>query len=607
MWARVRDDLDAYAESWATTLSEVCRSQRRSRFDDVRLSCLHRQKRRFDALVAGLARVRPEAIDDAGMAESSLARPRECLTADVTEQRVAATDPRAEPIEELLAEANALTRAYRFDQAGELANSALVRAEALGHRGLVAEAELQIGVIASMADRNEASMEHLERAYFLADEIGAHGFAATAASKLVFALSEAEGSVEQTERWHAYAKAHLDALDGGGPKATVLLSLGTMWLRRGEYAKAVDVSMEAATTFEAEYGPTHSGVAGALSNAGYAYSEMGQADEALEVLERASNIYEDVLGPRHPAHALVLLNQGLALYRSARFSDALVGLERAIEIFEGQSQVPFGMLARAEMNRGLCLLELRRIDESLTGMNRARDLYLDSYGPSHSELALVDMNLGLIHHTQSHYDDALVAYERAWAAQVEQLGAEHPRAAMTEHNIGVTLNAAGRYDEAATRLRSALRVFEAKIGPRTDLVAAASMELGHALDGLGESATGLALIATSIEILESPQSDNDRFLVNAMVYHAQALGSLGRHDEAQRELQRALERAEVLSDPDPSLMFDLRHESGVVASALGDRNEARDSFRMAVDIARSEPFLAAKVDMAEASLARLRP
>ena len=584
-WTRLQGDLETWVEAWSSAHREVCEGAPPPAVDDPRIQCLRRGRRRFDALVRAFEQAPATAVEDAGLAGTKLDRPHRCLSTDEV-QESHADDPRWEAIDGRLVEADALATAFRLDEARQLAGRALEEAKDAGLRRLEAEAELQLGLVDIVAEHFDLAQSHLERAYFLADELRDHRTAAVAASKLVFALSMGDGTEAEADRWAAHAQAHLQQMPEHGPVATVLLSLGIMQFRRGAYDAAAEYAVKASDAFAADYGPEHPSVAQALSNGGLARISGGQVDEGLELLRRASAIYGRTLGESHPARISTILNLGLGQYRLGRYSEALATFDRALELQRAGPDDATATLGRLLVDRALCLVELDRAEEALDALLEARARLRGHLGDDHPLMATVAMNIGLVHHVAGRFDQALPAYERAWAAQIAILGSDHPEAALTEHNLGVTLNALHRYPEAAEHLRSSLAVFETKLGPDADYAGLSKLELGRALDGLGRPEEALPVLDSALAILAATGDERRRFVVMGRMYRGRALLHTGRPDAAAESLDAALDLARTLPDPDPGLSAELYVERAHLARVRGHAAQARqelDAARALVD------------------------
>ncbi len=102
----------------------------------------------------------------------------------------------------------------------------------------------------------------------------------------------------------------------------------------GSFEAAKPPLLEAVETLEAELGPEHLRVAGALKSPGSLYTYEADYERAQMSLERALTIYQASEGVDRFDLASVLHMQGELLLDQARFEEAGYKLRTALEIYE---------------------------------------------------------------------------------------------------------------------------------------------------------------------------------------------------------------------------------------------------------------------------------
>jgi serine/threonine protein kinase len=175
-----------------------------------------------------------------------------------------------------------------------------------------------------------------------------------------------------------------------------------------------------------------------------------------------------------------------------------------------------------------------------------------------TELARSYFNLGVILFEVGRRPDAESSYRRA-AALHEKLAAEIPDNPQHRHdladdlnNLGVMVSERGAFKEAEEVYRRAVELGEKLVSenrhPDVQINLAASYHnLGNAVREQGRAADSLAFYDNAIARLDpivakNQQFDDARsFLHNACWDRANALGQLGKHAEALKDWQRALE------------------------------------------------------------------
>ncbi len=138
-----------------------------------------------------------------------------------------------------------------------------------------------------------------------------------------------------------------------------------------------------------------------------------------------------------------------------------------------------------------------------------------------------------------HHDVAIAGLEDYVEVFEQALGERHPEVGSGYQNLGIAYSNAGRTEEARDTLEKAEKNRRESLGTDHPLYAGTINSLGAVWGELGDSEKSLAFSRRSIEILEAVGDDPVEVATNR-VNLAEALASLGRLDEAERETLAAL-------------------------------------------------------------------
>ena len=250
-------------------------------------------------------------------------------------------------------------------------------------------------------------------------------------------------------------------------------------------------------------------------NLGLVLMQVGRPEPAVEEFRQVTQLQPDMING-HLALGMTLLDLG-------RYSEATRPLEAALEI-DPQSTQALDQLAQALIAQG-------DFPRAIAARRRAVELE-----PQNLDFQLA---LGVAHAENGSLEEAVSVFERA----VE----DHPNSPLAHLNLGTLFARLDRYDEAALALREAL-----KLNPEN---APSRLTLAKVL--VRSHHYGDALIEVDAYIAQQP-ADFAEF--DAAYVRGVALRQLGRLDEAEGELRRAVELNDQHSDAQYQLGFVLARQ-----------------------------------------------
>ena len=405
---------------------------------------------------------------------------------------------------------------------------------ALLDSGVPAEQADEIAALAdwtaaiSCATRGQMAqaIERLDRAAAAFRQAGQPDPAAQTQVPKIMALSML-GRHDDAARCAEATQRELVALGNLGAASKVSLNLGGLHLRRDHYAQAAHHYREAAVLFARIGDHEHSiladiGVADALT-------ALGNFDEARLTYARARMRASN----RHLAVRVALADESTALLDLAqgRYRAALAGLEAARHAYETLALPQ--PLAIAEKQLADAYLELRLLPEALALFDAAVAKFGGLDSPDEQAWALAQRGRTEALLGQPGADASLAQAAALFAAQG---------------------NHVGRATLALARGELALSLGEA----------------GAALQWAGQAVAGFAAAG---------QTDGGS---RAEVLCAQALLALGRHAEASRAFDAALQRARSLQQL--SVQVRCLTGQGMVAQVLNDPGAAASAFDAAIEL-----------------------
>jgi tetratricopeptide (TPR) repeat protein len=386
----VLDAIDGYAHDWAAQRVDACRAthergEQSEELLDLRMQCLDRGMDELAAVLGALDS--PDTIAKAGDAIEALAPLTACE--DVKSLR----DVMPLPVEPLRrAQVLALGRAGmkvdadyhlgRFAQAYAAIQPLVKQAEAIGYDPLIAELELEHGVLAWHTDHMDIAETAIEHS--LARSEAGRDSAASADAWLELIRFEAQERKRPDEalRLGAIAQGAIDRYAGDPDKTSMLAEqLGLIALDQERLDDAEHYLQNAYDIRVRSAGEGSIPVAASLQHLAMLASERKQHDLALELHRKSLAIFESKEGPDHPDTLIELEDYGAALYEAGKLTEALAVYR------DGQARVertlgPDGLDAAMYMhNIALIDTDLGRHDEAIALEQRSLAIFVRVRGP----------------------------------------------------------------------------------------------------------------------------------------------------------------------------------------------------------------------------------
>ncbi|MBX7223741.1 MAG: tetratricopeptide repeat protein [Blastocatellia bacterium] len=247
--------------------------------------------------------------------------------------------------------------------------------------------------------------------------------------------------------------------------AESLDSLAMLYKSKGDYTKAEPLFQRALDIREKTLGPNHREVASTLNNLAAFYQDKGDLLRAELMFQRALAISEKTLGPDHPEVA-TRLNNLAALYRDkGNYAQAEPLCLRSLAIWEKTLGPDHPDVASSLNNlAGLYYLkgDYARGEQLYQRSLSIREKVL---GPDHLDVAKTLNNLAVLYKTKGEYTKAEPMYQRALTIREKSLGPFHPAVATTLHNLANFYRDKGDYWQAEPLYLRSLAIAEKSLGP----------------------------------------------------------------------------------------------------------------------------------------------
>ena len=219
-------------------------------------------------------------------------------------------------------------------------------------------------------------------------------------------------------------------------------NIGTVYLRNGEFDKAIAYHEKSLAMCISSYGSHHFETATRYHNIGIVYYSRGLNSKAIEFLAKALTVRLATLGNTHPDTASSYSSIGDAHYNASRN-------DQALDYYEKSLAIRLAILGPTHPDTAESYSEIARLyyrkneyDNAIEYHEKSLSIYLLAFGHEHSEQAARFDDTGDAYYGKGDYVKALEHYKKSLDIRLATLGPDHPDTAKSNRNLGSTLLAA---------------------------------------------------------------------------------------------------------------------------------------------------------------------
>ncbi|MEM9462092.1 MAG: tetratricopeptide repeat protein [Myxococcota bacterium] len=544
-WQRIEPRLDAYAQAWTATHTEICeatsvRGEQSDQALDLRMRCLDQRRTALRATVDVLADTNAELVHNTMKLVVELPTLTRCDDLPWLEQHDARVPPPDDPdvaaaveIQRAhLADIAVMHKAGRYAKALDAVEPVLEQAETLGYTPLRAEALYWRGSLRHGNGQYTEAETDLRQAHALAVEHHHDPIALDTAQALTSVVGVALARHAEGRQWGEMVALPL-AQRSGEPLdvAHSLNHLGLVLRSQGEYEAAQHHHQRALAIKQKALGPDHPSVAATLQNLGnVSFFSQGDYENAKTYYHKALTIYEKALGLDHPSVAVTLSNLGNVFFSQGDYENARLHYRRALVLEQKALGPDHPDVAKKWGHLGHVFLRQGNLEEAGLHYQRSLAIHEKALGPDHPDVAMSLSNLSAVFLGQRDYDKARDHYQRAIAIKQEALGPDHPSLVSTLSNLGLVFEMQGELDKARAHHQQALEI-QHKVDLDHPLVATLRVGLAKVALKAGDPASARAHAERALSIREAATVE-PMLLSEARFILADALWSM--HSEQAR-------------------------------------------------------------------------
>jgi CHAT domain-containing protein/Tfp pilus assembly protein PilF len=360
--------------------------------------------------------------------------------------------------------------------------------------------------------------------------------------------------------------------------------LGTLYWLKGDYKLAESQHQRALRIREKALGVENPLVAESLNRLAAVYMDWGYYTRAEPLLRRAMAIQEKKLGTQHPDFAGTLNNLAVLCEHQGDYKCAEINYLRALEIEEKSPGAENSRIAYTLSNLGVLYERKGDYVRAEPLLRRAVEINEKVSGAAHPDLATSLNNLASLYMSKGDDNRAERLYLRALEIEEKALGTKHPIVALVLDNLATTYTHKGDYERAEPLYLRALEIREQVLGAEHPKVATSLNNLALMYSDKGEYTRALPLLFRALDITKKAfGTDNDDFAIS-LNNLASLYQTAGYYKPAAELYQRALEIHEKELGPEHPYVATVLSNLAVLHGLEGDNGHAFTSVRRGSEI-----------------------
>ncbi len=205
----------------------------------------------------------------------------------------------------------------------------------------------------------------------------------------------------------------------------VIADMARLYLLQGEYSKAEPLYKQALPILERTLGPNDELTSSTRNGLAAVYMEQALYAEAEALFRQVVADLEAVVGPEHLSVSAPIHNLAITCKRQGRYSEAEELYKRALAITEKNLGPDHPSVARTLNSLLQLYIRQRRLDEAERLSERVQTIWNKVYGPDHPAPATSVYSLARLRQYQGRYVEAEELYKQALVLWEEAFGEEH--------------------------------------------------------------------------------------------------------------------------------------------------------------------------------------
>jgi tetratricopeptide (TPR) repeat protein len=347
-------------------------------------------------------------------------------------------------------------------------------------------------------------------------------------------------AIEYINRWNVTSN---DATE-------LLNTIGTYFVRHGQYNEAEKLYQHALATMQYTLGPEHPNTLSSMNNLASLYSNQGKYEQAEELCQCTLTTRKRILGPEHLDTLSSMGNLAILYKNQGKYKQAEELYQRALAIGESTLRPEHPNILSNMNNLAVLYYKQGKYEQAEELHQRALAIRERILGPEHPDTLMSMSNLAILYDEQGKYEQAEELYQRALATMEHILGPEHPDTLSNMNNLAGLYDEQGKYEQAEELYQRALVTRERILGSEHPDTLNSVNNLAVLYDKQGKHKQAEELYQYAQDTMErilGPEHPNTLMSVSnlASLYYNQ-----GKYKQAEKLYQHAQDTMERILGPE---------------------------------------------------------
>ena len=369
--------------------------------------------------------------------------------------------------------------------------------------------------------------------------------------------------------------------------ATTYHDYANLYVKNGEYAKALELLDKSLDITEKSLGKTHADYFGRLILRASCLYEQQAYLQAQTVLEDAKGLQHNIFGDSpHPFIARMLQTQSKVLRQLGRFAEALEVIEQAIDmkkVIYGKEDHP-SVAEALEVKVDLTLSQLQ-VQESSEILNIIERIRSKTYGKNHPDFANYQMRLARWYEISGRYDEAREIMEQSLQTCLSIFSAEHPENIRRMIELARIARMVNDIVGAEKRINDVCEIFGSRLEKEDSLIVAETYQvLSYIRRAQGNYRAALTELEKALRIKTKIFGFEGPAVIELQNERARSLIAFHRLTEANDVIEHALRNIESDHPLYALLRSDLLAQRGILQDYKQEYDQAIESIEEAIKL-----------------------
>jgi CHAT domain-containing protein/Tfp pilus assembly protein PilF len=346
-----------------------------------------------------------------------------------------------------------------------------------------------------------------------------------------------------------------------------------LYMKRGQYGKAVSFARKWVKTFEKQKDTSSLELATAYNALGKSLMNSGELDEAEGFLFKAFRIRKKELGEEHPIFAITLNDLGAFYYHSGNYPKSEPYYVQALEVRKKSLGPESPEVAISYNNLGILYMDMGNYPKAEPFYERALEIRIKVLG-DHPYVADSYNNLGLLYYLMGSYSKTEPLYQKALQIRIKVLGDAHPDVAASYVNLGELYMDMGKTHEAEANYLKGLELWKISLGKDHPDLAISYNSLGILLRESGKFKKAEESFLKAEKIRKATLGENHVDLAFTYFWLAGLYEKMGQLLKSEEYYAKALEINKKALGSDHPVVGNNYYELGLLCKKLNKENLA---------------------------------